>query len=67
MKTIKFPRFQIRVPENESENFGLTGDAPKKVCDMVKELNAKRITNIPPIIVANMVKREIKKNFSEIY
>lgn len=65
MKTVKFEKFQIQVPEKSGENYRYCGDAPKKVKDMVKILNLKA-TVIPVQTVANMVAQDVGQKVKEI-
>lgn len=65
MKTIKFDKFQLNVPENNSENYRFCGNAPKKVKDMVNLLN-KKMAIVPARTVATMVSQEIHQQFKEI-
>lgn len=66
MKTIKFSGFQVAVPENDNEVFSTFGKPPKAVTNMVKILNNKKFIPEGAIVVANMIKREIKQNYIEI-
>lgn len=65
MKAIRFPGFRVNVPENPNENYTYCGNASKKVKDIVRELNNKKVI-LNPVSVANMVKQEVHQNFTEI-
>lgn len=65
MKTIKFEKFQIDVPEKQGESYRCYGDAPKKVKGMVKILNVKTAI-IPAKTVANMVAQDVGQPVKEI-
>lgn len=54
MKTLHFEGFAVNVPETRDESYGFTGDAPKKVQNMCKQLNKTK-----PIVGYKFVESEI--------
>ncbi len=54
MKTLHFEGFAVNVPETRDESYGFTGDAPKKVKNMCKQLNKTK-----PIVCYKFMESEI--------